>query len=409
MISSKKNDFSRKNMNPNFVKPRYDSGGFAHLPTRIQNIFEKQAYETVLFFFIDGFGWRFYEEYKEHPFFVELAKRGSIEKITTQFPSTTAAHVTTWHTGMPVGKSGVFEWQYYEPKLDTLFAPLLYSFAGTSKRNTAEPSGVQPAVLYPAENIYPALSALGVESHIFQHGAFTPSPYSDVIMQGANVHAYKTLSEAMVNLRILLDEPSKPRYIGFYFGDVDSIMHKYGPASPQAKAEIETMLDTLLRQFLLPLSQHPPEKTLFLLTADHGHVEVDPATTIFLNRDPAFQGIEKFFKRNQADLMLVPAGSARDFFLYIKDDLLDEAQTFLASRLEGAADVVKTQELIDEGYFGESISEAFLSRVGNLVILSYRYKSVWWYEEDKFEMNFYGHHGGLTPQEMEIPLILCKF
>jgi hypothetical protein len=39
--------------------------------------------------------------------------------------------------------------------------------------------------------------------------------------------------------------------------------------------------------------------------------------------------------------------------------------------------------------------------VGNLVILPYAYESVWWYEKDKFEMRFRGHHGGLTPQEME--------
>lgn len=395
-------------MNPNFVKPRYDAGGFAHLPRRIQSLFEKQAYQTVIFFFIDGLGWRFYEQFKEHPFFVELAKCGAIEKITSQFPSTTAAHVTTWHTGLPVGESGVFEWQYYEPKFDAIFAPLLYSFAGTSERNTAESSGIPPADLYPAENIYPALSALGVEAHIFQHRAFTPSPYSDVIMAGAKVYGYATLPEAMVNLRLLLNEPPTPRYIGFYFGDVDSIMHKYGPVSQHAKAEIETLLDTLLRQFLIPLSQQPRGETLFLMTADHGHVEVNPSTTIFLNREPAFLGIEKFFKRNQAGDMLVPAGSPRDMFLYIQDDLLDEAQAFLASRLDGAADVVKTQELIASGYFGETISDAFLSRVGNLVILSYRYNSVWWYEKDKFEMNFYGHHGGLTPQEMEIPLVIAE-
>ena len=44
------------------------------------------------------------------------------------------------------------------------------------------------------------------------------------------------------------------------------------------------------------------------------------------------------------------------------------------------------------------------SRAGNLVILPYRYESVWWYEKNKFEMRFYGHHGGLTPQEMETVL-----
>jgi len=99
--------------------------------------------------------------------------------------------------------------------------------------------------------------------------------------------------------------------------------------------------------------------------------------------------------------LIVPAGSARDMFLHIKDEMLDEAQAFLAPRLAGKADVVKTQMLIDEGYFGEKISSEFLARVGNLVILPYEYESVWWYEKDKFEMKFRGHHGGLTPQEME--------
>ena len=396
-------------MNPTFLKPRYDSGGFAHLPQRIQNIFEKKEYQTLLFFFIDGFGWRFYQEFKEHPFFVELAKQGDIEKIIAQFPSTTAAHVTTWHTGQPVGENGVFEWQYYEPKLDAIFAPLLFSYAGTIERDTAKSSGIPPSEFYPTKNIYSALSALGVDAHLFQHRDFCHSPYSDTVMDGAKRHAYKTLSEAMVNLRILLDESQTPLYIGFYFGDIDSIMHQYGPSSPQARAEIETTLDTLLNRFLLPLSQDPPEKTLFLLTADHGHMEVDPATTIYLNREPAFAGVERFLKSNQKGELLVPSGSPRDMFLYVKDELLDEAQIFLTSRLEGKADVLKTQDLIETGYFGPTISESFLSRVGNLIILPYRYQSVWWYVKDKFEQIHYGHHGGLTPEEMEIPLISYTF
>ncbi|MBT3321401.1 MAG: alkaline phosphatase family protein [Anaerolineae bacterium] len=396
-------------MNSNFVKPRYDSGGFAHLPHYIKEVFEKKEYKKVLFFLIDGFGWRFYEEYKTHPFFVELAKHGSVRKITSQFPSTTAVHVTTWHTDLPVGESGVLEWQYYEPKLDAIFASLLFSYAGTSKRDTAKSSGIDPRELYPTENIYSALNSLGVDAHIFQNQGIVPSTYSDIVTEGAKLHGYQTFSEAMVNLRILLKEAKSPSYIGFYFGDVDGIMHKYGPTAPQTRAEIETTLDALLNQFLLPLKEDLPGETLFLFTADHGHAEVDPKTTIFINRDPKFAGVEKFLKRNKAGELLVPSGSPRDFFLYIKEDLLDEAQEFFQSRLAGKADVVKTQELIDAGYFGETISETFLSRVGNLVILSYLHESVWWYEKDNFEMNYYGHHGGLTPEEMEIPLISAEF
>lgn len=84
--------------------------------------------------------------------------------------------------------------------------------------------------------------------------------------------------------------------------------------------------------------------------------------------------------------------------------MVDEAKAFLHKRLDGKADAVKTEALIREGCFGLEVSERFWGRVGNLVILPYRYESVWWYEKDKFEMNFLGHHGGLTPQEMETAL-----
>ena len=73
--------------------------------------------------------------------------------------------------------------------------------------------------------------------------------------------------------------------------------------------------------------------------------------------------------------------------------------------LAGKAEVVKSAWLMENGYFGPEISRKFRERVGNLVVLSHRYESVWWYEKDKFEQKHYGHHGGLTPQEMEIPLI----
>jgi hypothetical protein len=146
------------------------------------------------------------------------------------------------------------------------------------------------------------------------------------------------------------------------------------------------------------------KRILFLMTADHGVVEVYPKTTTFLNTDARFAGIERFIKVNRNGQLLVPAGSARDMFLYIREEQLDEAQSFLRSRLEGKADILKVDSLIDKGYFGPETSSRFRERVGNLVILPYRYETVWWYEKDRFEMMFRGHHGGLTPQEMETVL-----
>ncbi|MEW5939734.1 MAG: alkaline phosphatase family protein, partial [Chloroflexota bacterium] len=181
--------------------------------------------------------------------------------------------------------------------------------------------------------------------------------------------------------------------------------HEYGPTAPQTEAEIETFL--LIMEHYFTRIFTGKKRVLFLMTADHGFSEVDPMTTIFLNTDKRFAGVERFFRTNRAGDLLVPAGSARDMFLYAKDELLDEAREFLAERLEGKAEVVKVSDLMAEGYFGPTISPEFRGRVGNLVILSHRYEAVWWYVKDKFEQNYYGHHGGLTPVEMEIGLFTC--
>lgn len=386
-------------MHPSFVKPRYDSGGFAGIPNRITEAFASKKYDAVVLFFVDAFGWRFFEKFRDAPFIKRVAKHGSIEKLTSQFPSTTSAHVTTIHTGIPVGQSGVHEWYYYEPLVDRIIAPLLFSYAAGSKSRDTLEKKVKPEALYPKGTFYPALKAMGVESFNYGIRDYTPSTYSQVVMQGSQILAFKTLSEALINIGIRLEAQTNPTYIQLYFDRIDGMAHEYGPNAPQVEAEIETFL--LMMENYFDRVFGGKKRILFLMTADHGMCEVDPQTTVYLNTDSQFAGVERFIRKNRRGHLLVPAGSARDMFMYIKPGMEDEAQAFLAKPLAGKADVVKTETLISEGYFGPDVSTRFRERAGNVVILPYRYESVWWYEKDRFEQKFYGHHGGLTPQEME--------
>jgi predicted AlkP superfamily pyrophosphatase or phosphodiesterase len=389
-------------MHPGFIKPRYDSGGFAGIPDRIKDSFASDKYDAVILFLVDAFGWRFFERFQDAPFIKRIAKNGKIEKLTSQFPSTTAAHLTTIHTGWNVGQSGVHEWIYYEPQLDAIIAPLLFSFAGSEYRENLKSTGIHPPLLYPRGIFYPELIKMGVKPYVFGMREYTPSTYSNTVMAGAELRPFKTLSEAFVNLGLLLEKETSKTFVYLYFDKIDAICHEYGPASLQTETEIETFL--LIVEYYFERIFKGKKKILFLMTADHGAAEVDPKTTVYLNTAPAFQGFERFIKTNRKGQLLVPAGSARDMFLYIEEDRLDDAQSFLAKRLEGKAEVVKTESLITDGYFGEEVSSRFRERAANLIILPYRYESVWWYVKDKFEMKFYGHHGGLTPQEMETVL-----
>lgn len=392
-------------LSENFIKPLYDSGGFAGIPARILEACVSGDYDAVVLLLVDGFGWRFFEKYQHASFLNRFSKAGKVEKLTSQFPSTTAAHVTTIHTGQPVGKTGLFEWFSYEPQLDRIIAPLMFSYATDRDRDTLV-DVISPENLYPRGTLYQELAKSGVQGFVFGARGYTPSPYSNTIMHGAKLNSFKTLAEALVNLGETLAKRPGPAYLHLYFDKIDSLCHEYGPSAPQVEAEIQVFL--LIMEHFFTRIFSGKKKVLLFLTADHGTVEVDPETTIYLNRHPDLKGVERFLARDRAGELLVPAGSARDMFLYVREGMLDQAQRFLSSGLQGKASVVKTRWLMENGYFGPEISKRFRERVGDLVILPYHNESVWWYEKKVFEQNFYGHHGGLTPQEMEIPLLTLE-
>ena len=55
------------------------------------------------------------------------------------------------------------------------------------------------------------------------------------------------------------------------------------PESPHTAAEIEAFLAIMELIFHAKLAR-TKRRTLFLLTADHGQIAIDPATTIYMNQ-----------------------------------------------------------------------------------------------------------------------------
>jgi len=408
-------------LQPGFIRPAYGRYCFAHLPDTVRRLFGLPAaqplpddvlpagddFDRVVLFLIDALGWRFFEDYADRsPFLREASDHGVISRLTAQFPSTTAAHVTTLHTGLGVAASGIHEWFYYEPQADLVIAPLLFSPAGASNGELLARRGLRPEQIFPAPTLYQDLERRGVASFVFHHRAYARSTYSAHVTRGAETVPYLTLAEALSGLTARLARPPRPAYYVLYFDAVDALSHQYGPAAPQVAAEVEALFWQLER-FLRSLAGRQP-RTLFLLTADHGQVDIDPATTIYLNR--RLPEITGWLRRDRRGRPLLFGGSARDFFLYVREEARDEAQARLAEALAGRATVHRTADLIAQGLFGPApAAPRLLDRIGNLVILPGDGESVYWHEPGRFAQVFYGHHGGLTPGEMHIPLLAYPF
>ena len=403
-----------------FIKPLYDSFCFSKIPTSIYSLLTgkepqlglppscfipKESYDAVFLFFLDGFAWRFCEHYKDHPFLHRFYQSGIVSKLTAQFPSTTAAEVSTIHTGLEVGQTGIYEWFQYEPQVDRIIAPLLFAYAGDKIAHSLLGSEISPSSFFPFKTIYQKMHSEEITSYLFQHASLT-SPYAQSASKEAHVTSYFTLKQGLSSIKELMSKEVNNKIYGmFYYSNIDSVGHRKGVDSQELKDEILSTLD-LLEEMMQSLVK-TDKKIAILVTADHGMSRVDPNTTIYLNQElPQFSS---FLKRGKDGALLVPAGSCRDFFLYVKEDCLEEAFILLTDFFQGKGEVWKVSDLISLGFFGSQVSSRFLERVGNIVVLPYEGESVWWFEKHRFEQHFYGAHGGLTREELEISFLFGAF
>ena len=447
---------------PNEIRPLYGSYCFSRIPWTLEAALTGEPNartlppdtlgalaerpQTVVVLFVDAFGWRFFEEFAERtPALGRFLRDGNVSKLTALFPSTTSAHVACLHSGRLPAESGIYEWYQYEPAVGEMIAPLLGSRAGEKGRNGL---ALAPATLFDGETLHERLAARGVRSYSVTPAEFTPSPFNDAFTRGTTDVPYKGLARGLNALARLVADPggTAPRLVHYYYGGVDRIGHRSGPDSPELKSTVRRFFDGLERRFFSVLeagrgsapNRRPPHAgargsgpdagagpapaaaaaaaqgavsesdsgtpggTCVVLTADHGMMGHDPARTVYLNR--VLPGVGEWFDRGACGSLKVPAGSPRDFFLHLREECFDEAVAAIRKALAEVADVRATRDLVAAGYFGDvPPSRRFLDRVGNAVILPHPGRAVWWYEANRFESRHPGDHGGLSPEEMEIP------
>lgn len=427
---------------PHEVQPLYESYCFSRIPWTIEAALTGEPNprtlpsdtlgaladrpDTVVLLFVDAFGWRFFEEFAEStPALARFLRDGTVSKLTSVFPSTTSAHVACLHSGLTPAESGIYEWYQYEPAVGEMIAPLLSSRAGDKGRNGLD---LPPGTLFDGETLHERLAARGVRSISVTPAEFTPSPFNDAFTRGTVEVPWKGLARGLNALARAVASPAgpEPRLIHYYYGGVDRIAHRSGPGSPELRETVRRFFAELERRFFRvlvgetegasgsgqsepgaagsgsPPGRKPTGRTCVVLTADHGMMGHDPARTVYLNR--VLPEVERWMERGPGGRPKVPAGSPRDFFLHLREDSFAEALGAIRDALADVAEVRPVRDLVAAGYFGDAPpSRRFLDRVGNAVILPRPGRAVWWYEEGRFESRHPGDHGGLTPEEMEIP------
>ena len=347
--------------------------------------------EKVVFILVDAFGWKFYKGIREDSkFFKEIRKYGIEEKITSQFPSTTTAHVTSVVTGKDVSTHGFFEWFTYDSKIDEVFTPFLFDYEGKEE-------------ILPKDNLFKELKENGVCSTIITPNYINNSYYSRELFKDGKVKGYDSVEEMFDILLQGIKKDKGKNFYYIYYPQIDSIGHEYGMSSYKAYFEINNFIKALDNFYNNVLDEGVNEGT-FILSADHGQMEIKDK--IYLNE--LIPNIEEYMIKDSKGKSIVPVGYNRDMFLYIKEEFETYVYQFLKEKLKDKGEIYLVKDLIDKGIFINP-SETFLSRVGNIVIIPYDGYGVWWYEKGKYEISLKGSHGGLTKDEMEIPLLIYNF
>ncbi len=353
--------------------------------------------ERVLFVYLDAFAWRFVEQHARHPLIERAREDGLVLELTSQFPSTTTAHTTTLNSGLPVGVHGVYEWHILEPSLDRLITPLLFSFAGDGVRETLASTGLTADAVFPHETQHLRLTAAGVRSVCVMPASFAGSSTNRALLRGAEIVPARGAADAMARACAALAS-SEPVHANVYLPTFDALMHRVGPDARAAHAELVALLDAV--GGALP---RVPPGTLVLVGTDHGMAAISPARTSYVN--VVWPELEQHLRCGADGKPLAPAGSCRDLFLHVLPGHVDEVVGGLSERLVDRADVVATRTLLDAEAFGPEVSDTFLARLAEVVVLPRPGEAAWWLEPGRFEQGFYGQHGGLSPDEVEIPLL----
>jgi len=408
-----------------FIYPLYKKYCFSNIPSMILEFFgiktkrpslpseffkdhvEIEDANKVVLLLIDGFGYDQWPTYsKNHEFFNTFSQKGVVMPITTIFPSTTAATLTTINSGLTPQEHALPEWWTYFKEIDMIINTLPFTPLYKRGQDSLLDMGVSPKILFKGNSIHQALRKEDVKSFTLINQSYAFSSYSKLVHKGSATIPFINSLDLAVRLRKILEKETGPAYFYAYLDDLDSVGHKYGPHTEEYHAELSIISYILKKELLEKMDKKASDKTIFLMTADHGQINTSPKDTIYLNK---YRKLVNAFRFSENGRPILPSGSPRDIFLHIQTEKLEEVQSFLSDELKEEAKIMRTIDAIKMGLFGIGRPrKEFYDRVGDLLILPRKNNTIW-YEHIKGEkFNLLGHHGGLSKNEMLVPFAIAK-
>ena len=361
-------------------------GGDIHdyVPLRQLSPERVSGYRQVILWIIDGLG---YEYLRAHPQAVHL--NGALQdRITSVYPPTTASAITTFLTGEAPQQHGLTGWFVYFKELGTIISVL----PGRTRFGAAVygEAGLDVVSLL---NHTPFPDGIPVESFSLSPSFIVDSAFNLAHIGKSRSIGFNSLTDLCEKTLDIAKRPGR-RYLSLYWPELDSIGHRSGIWSEDAERHL-LALDQAYQQLCEGLQG---SNTLLIVCADHGQIDSLPEQVITLNDHPDLS----------RSLIMPLAGEPRSAYCYLRagyETCFDEAITQVA---DGLCTSYHSSDLLEQNWFGLGEPHPGLQdRIGERVILMHKQAIIrdWVYQERPYEM--VGVHGGLSPEELWVPLILA--
>ncbi|GAA4619913.1 alkaline phosphatase family protein [Saccharopolyspora hordei] len=338
---------------------------------------------TAAVLLVDGLGRDLLRDHAaDAPFLAGLLTESP---LTAGFPTTTVTSITSLGTGRCAGEHGLVGYTFAEPT-GGLLHPLSWASRGSERRSMLE--SWPPERAQPTTTVLERAAAAGVDVRTAVPAEFEGSGLTRAALRGGEFRGQRALGDLAAELLHALSGDGPGLCYG-YHGHLDLLGHVHGPGSLPWRMQL-AQVDRLVASVA---DQMPPGSVLAVI-ADHGMVEVDPATAYDVDTDPVL-----------ADGVRLLGGEARARHVYTEPGAVDEVLAAWRERIGDDGLVLTGEQAIDEGWFGPVVSDVVRPRIGDVLAVM-RESEVVRSVAEPGESALRGQHGSLTSAEQYVPLLV---
>lgn len=336
-------------------------------------------YKNVVFLILDGMGEHILKNVSENGFF----RNNEVNSITSVYPSTTTAALTTYYSGKPPYESGWIAWSQYFKEYGRAIDMLSHqeSYQGDTLKNATI------NVFNNVVNYVPIFEKIENASPNVKAYEITPD-YSD-IRSKRSIRA-NSIEDICDNLTMLCKNPDE-KFILAYCDNPDGTLHKYGCSSDEVKNLIKHF-ENCIEKMCSNLS----DDTIVIISADHGHKDINKVYNLL--DYPEIQ-----------DCLIMPASlESRSLAFWVKEDKKEKFEKLFNENFSSDFLLLTKEQFLDKNLLGFGEKHKKIDDfIGNYLALSISDSII------RLETNLAegkkvkkSTHCGLTKDEMEVPLII---